>query len=316
MTCQVSSTLIEMLLNYFLKEKEMKFVLGPMRIPFLILTPACVLLGYGTAAWTTGHLDVLYCILALVGAVSAHISVNAFNEYYDFKSGLDFKTERTPFSGGSGTLPEKPELAKSALITSWITFAITAAVGIFFLYVRGLALLPLGLLGLIIIYTYTVWLTRIPLLCLIAPGLGFGLLMVMGTDFVLTGSYSWTAFVASLIPFFLVSNLLLLNQFPDVNADQSVGRKHIPIVLGKKTGAIIYGIFLLLAYLSVATGVLLGYLPPFSLLGLIPVILAIPTFIGVIRYAENIEKLLKFMQLNVILIIMTPVLVAIGLFIS
>ena len=45
----------------------------------------------------------------------------------------------------------------------------------------------------------------------------------VGTDFALTGSYTWTAFLASLIPFFLVSNLLLLNQFPDVEADRSIG---------------------------------------------------------------------------------------------
>jgi 1,4-dihydroxy-2-naphthoate polyprenyltransferase len=51
--------------------------------------------------------------------------------------------------------------------------------------------------------------------------------MVMGTDFVLTGEYSWTAFIASLVPFFLVSDLLLLNQFPDALPDQRIGRKNI-----------------------------------------------------------------------------------------
>jgi 1,4-dihydroxy-2-naphthoate octaprenyltransferase len=38
-----------------------------------------------------------------------HGAVNAFNEYEDIKSGLDFKTQRTPFSGGSGTIVPVPE---------------------------------------------------------------------------------------------------------------------------------------------------------------------------------------------------------------
>ncbi len=220
---------------------DIKSVLGPMRVPFLILTPACVLLGFATAVWTTGEVQLLNFILALIGAVSAHISVNAFNEYFDYKSGLDEKTERTPFSGGSGTLQAKPGAVKTALITSWASFFITTCIGIYFLTSQGLGLLPLGLLGLLIIYSYTVFLVYNPLLCLLAPGLGFGPLMVVGTYYVCAGSYSWTAVVVSLVPFFLVSNLLLLNQFPDVKADQSVGRRHFPILIGKKKSSIIYG---------------------------------------------------------------------------
>ncbi len=41
-------------------------------------------------------------MLALLGAFLAHISVNTLNEYFDFKSGLDLETIKTPFSGGSG----------------------------------------------------------------------------------------------------------------------------------------------------------------------------------------------------------------------
>ena len=80
----------------------MKTILGPMRLPFLILTPACVFLGVATAYRTNGSVDLFNVLLALLGALAAHISVNSFNEYSDFKSGLDEKTSRTPFSGGSG----------------------------------------------------------------------------------------------------------------------------------------------------------------------------------------------------------------------
>jgi 1,4-dihydroxy-2-naphthoate octaprenyltransferase len=295
---------------------NLKHLLGPMRIPFLVLTPACVLLGLGTAVCTSGQVSILYFVLALIGAISAHISVNAFNEYFDFKSGLDYRTARTPFSGGSGTLPENPDMARSALNTALITFAVTGLIGLFFLYVRGLSLLPLGVVGLLVVFTYTPWLARNPLLSLIAPGLGFGPLMVMGTHFVLTGEYSWTAFIASLVPFFLVSDLLLLNQFPDVEADRSTGRKHFPIVVGRQSSTCIYGAFLLSAYLSIIFGVYFEYLPKLSLIGLVTIVIAVPAFVGAFRYAENIEKLLPYMGLNVIINIITPVLVAVGLFVA
>jgi 1,4-dihydroxy-2-naphthoate octaprenyltransferase len=287
-----------------------------MRVPFLVLTPACVLLGLGTAVWTSGQTNVLHFIVVLVGAVGAHISVNAFNEYFDFKSGLDQRTERTPFSGGSGTLPAKPALARQALLTASIALGITALVGLYFLYVRGWALLPLGLLGLLVIFGYTPWLAHHPVLCLIAPGLGFGTLMVMGTDFALSGSYSWTAFIASLVPFFLVNDLLLLNQFPDVDADRTVGRRHLPIVLGRRPSSIVYGLFLLGAYLAIIGGVALGYLPTLSLLGVSTVLLAVPACVGAWRQAENPRALVPYMGLNVLINILTPVLMAIGLLVA
>jgi len=292
---------------------KLKYLFGPMRLPFVILTPVCVLLGLSTAVWTSASLNVLHVILTFIGGISAHISVNAFNEYFDFKSGLDARTSRTPFSGGSGTLQQKPELANQALGTAITAFIITSLIGIFFLFIHGLILLPLGLLGLFLLIAYTPWFARSPLLCLVAPGLGFGPLMVMGTAFALTGHYSKMAFVASLVPFFLVSNLLLLNQFPDVEADRNIGRRHYPIVIGRRASSLIYGAFFLLTYLTILFGVALKYLPPLSLIGLLTLIPAIPTFIGVYRHAEDVKQLILYMGRSVSVILLTPLLVSIGL---
>ena len=293
-----------------------KFLLDPMRLPFLILTPACVVLGLATAIWTDGAINWFHFFLVLIGAVSAHISVNAFNEYFDFRSGLDEKTQRTPFSGGSGRLPQNPEMERPALVMAWIFLGIVGAVGIFFTWQIGVGLIPLGVLGLLIIYFYTEWITRFPLLCLIAPGLGFGPLMVMGTDFVLTGSYSLTAFLASLIPFFLVSNLLLLNQFPDIDADRSIGRRHYPIKIGRVKSSRIYLGFLIAPFVVIATGVISGLFPVFSLIGLLSLVLVVPITQGVLAHAEKTDQLIPTLGQNVIINLVMPVLTAIGFFIG
>jgi len=296
--------------------KNFKFLLDPMRLPFLILTPACVVLGLATAIWTSRHVNWFHFFLVLIGALSAHISVNTFNEYFDFKSGLDAIATRTPFSGGSGMLPENPEMGKAALIMAWVFLVLTGAIGIYFGFRIGLGILPLGVLGLLIIYFYTEWITRYPLLCLIAPGLGFGSLMVMGTNFVLTGLYSWTAFIASLVPFFLVSNLLLLNQFPDLEVDQSIGRKHYPIQIGKQKSSLIYISFLLLPFAAIGLGVVTGLFPLSSLIGFLSLLLVLPITKGVLAHAEETEKLIPTLGQNVIINLVTPVLVAIGIFIG
>ena len=293
-----------------------KQLLGPMRPPFLILAPACALVGLGTAYMQTGHIDWFSFLLTVIAAVSSHISVNAFNEYFDYKTEVDARTQRTPFSGGSGTLQAHPELAKSTLALSWAALAITGVIGLYFASVWGWWVLPVGLVGLILLYGYTAWMVYQPVLCLIAPGLGFGPLMVLSTHFALTGTFTWQAFVASLVPFFLVSNLLLLNQFPDVEADRTAGRRHFPILVGRTVSGYIYIAFLIAAYLVVILGVLLGFLPRFSLLALLTIVFAIQIIRSVLANSENVPALIPAMGQNVIVNLLTPVLLAIGLFIG
>jgi len=289
------------------------------RPQFLLLTPACVAVGVGTAAWVNGGLGALtwgYVALAFFGAVCAHIATNVLNDYFDYTSGLDLKTKRTPFSGGSGILPARLMSAQAALVFGLVALALTAAIGIFFIAVRGWGILPLGLLGLIVIVIYTPLITKRPLLCLIAPGLGFGPLMVMGTHFALTGSYDCVAVLASIPPGFLVSNLLLLNQFPDVEADASINRYHIPIAFGRRASAWLYAAFALGTYVWIFCCWAFGAFPLGTLIALIPLPLALVTVKGVIKNADNIKKLVPFLGQNVIYTLTTPLLLGIGFMIA
>jgi 1,4-dihydroxy-2-naphthoate polyprenyltransferase len=140
--------------------------------------------------------------------------------------------------------------------------------------------------------------------------------MVLGTHFALTGTYSWIALLASLIPFFLVSDLLLLNQFPDVEADATIGRRHYPILIGRKASGTIYIAFLIATYAVILLGVAMGWLPLFSLLGLLTLLLAVPVIANVARNAENVPALIPSMGQNVLINLLTPTLLAIGLFIG
>lgn len=287
--------------------------LGSARLPFLVLTPACLALGLACVYRTQGHINVMEAALVLLGALAAHISVNAFNEYQDFHSGLDALTQRTPFSGGSGVLPSHPELAPLTLAMAVGCLVASMGIGLYFVALRGTALLPLGLVGLVLVTAYTQWITRHPLLCLVAPGLGFGPLMIMGTHVALTGSYSAMAAVASLVPFFLVNNLLLLNQFPDVDADRRVGRRHLLVTSGALVAARWYVVQMVLAFASIPLGVAAGFLPVGALLALLMLPLVVPTMRDVVAHAQAVERLLPAMGRNVLINLLTPVLMAVGM---
>ena len=306
----------EVLEEYLMKELQMNRwtpLLGTLRVPFLVLTPACLAVGVGTAVWQTGPVNLLEVVLVLIAGVAAHACVNVFNEHFDFKTGLDARTARTAFSGGSGTLQAFPHLAPSAVALAAALGGLTALIGLHFVLVKGWALLPLALAGFVIAYIYTTWLTKNPFVCLATPGTGFGLVFVLGTHYALTGTYTWTAFVASLVPFFLVSNLLLINQFPDVDADRTVGKRHFPLLIGRRKSAYVYGAFLLATYLAIVVGVMLSLLPWPCLLGLLTAPLAWRAFRGAVEHADDIPALIPILGLNVEITLLTPLLTAAGL---
>lgn len=302
---------------------QAKTVLRSFRPPFLLLTPACVLLGVASASLSPGPIEPIPAALILLGALAAHISVNTFNEYFDFKSGLDQTTQRTPFSGGSGALVEEPNAAQHVLLAAVASLLLTVAIGIYFMLIAGTVLLPLGLAGVAIIITYTQWLNRSPWLCLIAPGIGFGLLMVTGTHLVLRESVSFTAVLLSLVPFFLVNNLLLLNQIPDITADRAAGRNHLPIAYGINASVSAYGLFTLAAGACIVGCALSPKVSNWALLALLPLIAGGMATLIFARFARAGDKtdtdlalLMPALPLNVICALLTPTTLALAIFIT
>jgi 1,4-dihydroxy-2-naphthoate octaprenyltransferase len=286
------------------------------RPPFLLLTLVCLLLGLATV-WAPGRaLDGLLLAKVVLGAVCAHISVNMLNEYADFRSGLDTITHRTPFSGGSGALPAQPHRAPAVLLAGLLALGVTLAVGLELLYLRGWVLLPIGLAGVLLVLLYTPWINRHPWLCLLAPGLGVGPLMVVGTHLALGGNDLRAALAASWVPGCLASALLLLNQFPDREADLRVGRRNLVIVRGRPWAARLVLVLHGLAAAGLLAFVLVRWLPPATLWGLAPLLLALPMGRRLLRHGDAPERLLPAMALNVQVVLGAPAAMAAGMLLT
>lgn len=291
----------------------LKTVFRTIRPSFLVLTPVCVFLGLSTALATGAELDLCIFAVVFLAAIAAHISVNTLNEYYDFKSGLDFKTEKTAFSGGSGALPDAPEVAAIILAIGLLSLLLTVVLGLYLVAVSGMQLLPIGIAGVVLVFTYTQWLNRYPFLCLIAPGLGFGVLMVVGTHVILTGEHSLLPWLASLVPFFLINNLLLLNQYPDIKADASVGRKTFPIAFGVSKSNAVYASFFIAAYALALYLVVSEIIPSLGIIAFAPIFFSLFAFLGANKYAAGIGEFPRYLAANVVAAILTPLLLALSI---
>lgn len=292
---------------------ETAVVIRTSRPNFLIMAPLCVGLGVALAWRLPEPPPLLDTLLVFIGALLAHAAVNMLNEYEDFRSGLDLHTRRTPFSGGSGALPQLPSAARSVLLGARVTLGLVVAIGLYFLSQRGLPMLILGGAGVALIITYTRWITRSPLLCLLAPGLGFGPVMVLGTLVALGAPINAAAVAMSVISLLLVSTLLLMNQIPDAEADRRGGRYHAVIVLGVYKAAWLAGAMLLASYGVLALALVSGWLPPATALGFITLPLALWITFKLPQVANDHHRLPPVLAMNVAGLLATLTLLVIGL---
>ena len=293
-----------------------KVLLGVARWNFLSLTLITVVLAAVTACFQGAILQPVQFSLVMLLALSAHISVNAFNEYFDFRSGLDLLTNRTPFSGGSGTLPQQPGYAHVAFMLAVVTLLLVVSIGLYLTWQLGLKALWIGIPGVLLVYAYTQYLQRWPLLCLLAPGLGFGVLMFLGSVWALGGAIAPGSIFLALMMALLCSNLLLLNQFPDVAADRQVGRRHLPIVIGLSRSAKLFAFFYLLHYLLLISAVSLQLLPLLCLSVLITLPLLVLLLNKVKAHLQHGAELVPALGLNVLLVHLNPLLLAFSLYLA
>jgi 1,4-dihydroxy-2-naphthoate octaprenyltransferase len=242
--------------------------LGVARAPFLLLPVTLVAAGSAAAAYE-GAFSWPRTLLAVVGLVLLHAAVNAFNEASDMSTGIDIQTTRTPFSGGSGTLPAGLLSVRATrvfacscaigggLIGGW--FALRLDPTFAFLMAAGAAS--------VLFYSELFARTGVGE---IFAGLGLGALPIWGAAWVQGPVPGPAALWAGVPGFFMTFNLLLLNEFPDEAADRAGGRHNIVLMLGRRGAALVYAAAAILTPASIVLAVVLGALPPLALAATLP----------------------------------------------
>jgi 1,4-dihydroxy-2-naphthoate octaprenyltransferase len=279
------------------------------RPQFLLLSVVLAFLGV-TIAWYDGYFHLGYALLTFLGLLLCHISVNVLNDYFDYESGIDLETKRTPFSGGSGILPTSRLKPRQVLWLGVGSLILAVPIGVYFVITRGWDLLPLLIVGALCAVLYTPLITKVGFPEW-APGAGMGTLPVLGAYFIQTTAYTLPAVIAAIPSGILVHNLLLLNEFPDVEADKIASRKTMPILIGKAKAWMVYSALTIIVYLWIIGWVAAGKMPLFALIALLTLPFAIKAIRGSQKH-EDMNQLVPAMANNVMVVLLTQFLLGIG----
>jgi len=225
------------------------------------------LLGAAWAYAMAGAFDAAVFWSGLGGVVLAVVGVESFNEYFDSRMGTDrvFNPQ------------DLPPMSGWVLWLGIAAFAGALAVGIYLTYRGGWPILAFALLGGLAAIFYVAppirWAYRGLGEAVIA--LSYGPWMVLGSLYLHTGTLSWGALWASLVPGLLIMALAVVNAIPDYHQDRLVGKRNLVVRLGRRRGAWLY-LALAGAGLSVAAiGVVARVFPVACLAALLAVPLLI-----------------------------------------
>lgn len=296
--------------------RKFLLLLEELRAPFFTASIVPVLLGTA-AAWSyTGRFELIPFLLTLIAGVCLHAGTNIANDYFDHKSGNDEINVEfiRPFTGGSRLIQKGLLTPKTVLAESIVLFAIGGLIGIYLSVTRGPAILALGAIGAFCGFFYTA-----PPVNIAARGVGelvvgvnFGILMTLGAYYVQTRHFSLAAFLASLPVAILIADVLYINEFPDLAADKAVGKNHMVARLGKERAVWGYLIITLSAYLSILISVITRAIPPYCLLGLVTLPLAMRAINVAVLHHSDSAKLAPANAATILIHLLTGILVAVG----
>jgi 1,4-dihydroxy-2-naphthoate octaprenyltransferase len=211
----------------------------------------------------------VYFVMVLLAVGLAHIGTNLTNDYYDHLSGNDAANAKfSPFNGGSRVIQNGQIAARHILYAALICFAGAVVVGICLLVAtQKVAIVLFGLAGILCGFFYTASPVKIGYHRLgeLAVGLGFGPLTLIGSYWIQTFSFDLVAVMASVPVGILILIVLLINEFPDYEADKTVGKATLVVLLGRATAMRVYQSLLVLTYTFIVAMVVLEVFPPLCL---------------------------------------------------
>ena len=263
------------------------------RIRFLLASVIAVSAGLALSWWHLSQLDVFHAILTMCGVLALHASVDLLNDFWDFKRGIDTKTQRTKMSGGSGVLPEGL-LKPSQVYRAGVAFLIIgSAIGIYFVITSGFVIAILLAFAVTSIYFYS---TRI-----VDSGLAElfvalkGTTIVLGTYFIQSYAITMSPLLGGILIGALSSLVLFITSFPDYDADKSQGRKTLVVLTGKRKGTMIFWIFPIIIYGVLLSGILLEVFPIYCMLAVLTLPLVIKAGLRLKKKYETIDDLVPIM---------------------
>lgn len=286
---------------------QIGFYFKGIRVPFLslvfVFVPVTLVI-----SWYHGFFNPLNAILTLIGLICFHASANTFNDYFDYRSGIDTITTPTPFSGGSRVLPDKQLSPRSMLAMACGFLIVGSGIGVYFTILFGIVIFSLLLISVLSIYFYSTMLANWGLGELII-GLNFGPLLSMGVYYVQAQSISIEPLLVGGIMGVLTASIVYINEFPDHDADQAKGRYNLVVRLGKKKATNGFIILMIVAYVILLVSVLFRITPPLTIIGFVSLPLVIKVSRILKKHYDETPNLIPGMALTIICTLITGIMI-------
>ncbi|MEM1545855.1 MAG: prenyltransferase [Candidatus Methanomethylicia archaeon] len=288
------------------------------RVKFFLAGIPSIILGTCLAYYYYKVLNIHVFLLTFLGVSLAMAGCYTFNEYFDWRSGVDIIVDEkdiTPFNAGSRMLPLGLLNPKTVFKAGFIFYMAAIAIGLYLTLICGFPVLVLMLLG---IFTGALYCTP-PFMWAYRGigefliGLSYGPLIVLGSFYVQTLSLLLReVIISSLIPGILITLVIWINEFPDYEADRKAGKLNLVVRIGRERAKYIYYLLVGLTYLIVMVGVTCRVMPSASLIVLATIPLAIRNCMILSREYVNSRRLIPAMSGTLILFISASLLLSLG----
>jgi 1,4-dihydroxy-2-naphthoate octaprenyltransferase len=243
------------------------------RVPTLPAAVVPVLVG-SALALADGFFKPWAFLAALLASLLIQIGTNLANDYFDHQKGADTEERLGPVRVTQSGLIASATVRNAMLIS----FALAALCGAYLIYVGGWPILLIGLLSIAsgILYTGGPFPLGYNGLGDVFTFIFFGVVAVVGTDYLHSGGFRGVAFLASIPVAMLVTAIIVVNNVRDAPTDRKAGKRTLAVIFGERFARSEYVLLVLGAYLLLPVVWAWGGASPFSLLAWLSLPLALP----------------------------------------
>ena len=220
-------------------------------------------------------LAIFHTVLIFLAVVTAQIVANLWNEYKDFKSGLDAGQK----VGNAGSITRGAITPELIVTMIKMLMVVPIIIGLYLSATITWYYIPAGFLCILISFLYSGGpkpISRTPF-GEISSGIAMGFAIVLITGYAWTRDLSSALLIPAIPSTLLVGSIMLTNNIRDIRNDESHGRRTLPIVLGRERALSLMSITYLFNFIWILAWIIVGHMTWFSLFAFLAAPLAFKT---------------------------------------
>ena len=239
---------------------------------------APVLFGATYALGYESKFSILKFILFLLACLLIQAATNLFNEYYDYKHGLD----KVDSEGISGSIVKGNLSPKEVMVGALVLYALAFGLGLILTFMTSVYVLLVGLVCMLAGYFYTGG--KYPIAYSpfgeVVSGFFMGTIIIALSFYFQTGYVNADIIIVSLPLFIMIGAILLANNIRDLDNDKESGRRTYAILVGRNNAIKTMAISFIVVYLLNVLFIITKYASWWNLLVFVTIPLAIKIIKG------------------------------------